>query len=61
MIKMTLNSARESCTLLPSAAEMCGEIFSSGGRGGGGGSGGGGSYAPGHRSRGGGGGGAVRM
>ena len=37
MIKMTLNSARESCSLLPSAAEMCGEIFSSGGRGGGGG------------------------
>ena len=36
MIKMTLNSARESCTLLPSAAAMCGEIFSSGGRGGGG-------------------------
>ena len=39
MIKMTLNSARESCTLLPSAAAMCGEIFSSGGRGGGGGGG----------------------
>ena len=53
MIKMTLNSARESCTLLPSAAAMCGEIFSSGGRGGGGGW----SYAPGRRSRGGGGGG----
>ena len=34
MIKMTLNSARESCTLLPSAAAMCGDIFSSGGRGG---------------------------
>ena len=33
MIKMTLNSARESCSLLPSAAEMCGEIFCSGGRG----------------------------
>ena len=35
MIKMTLNSARESRTLLSSATEMCGEIFSSGGRGGG--------------------------
>ena len=51
MIKMTLNSARESCTLLPSAAAMCGEIFSSGGRGGVGW-----SYAPGRRSRRGGGG-----
>ena len=56
MIKMTLNSARESCTLLSSAAAMCGEIFSSGGRGWVGG-GVGWSYAPGRRSRRGGGGG----
>ena len=34
MIKMTLNSARESCTLLSSAAEMCGEIFVAAGGGG---------------------------
>ena len=52
MIKMTLNSARESCTLLSSAAEMCGEIFVAAGGGGvicprapveGGGGGGGGA------------------